>query len=145
MLLDFNAHRRKIFPQFIVNMNAQQLLFFISGGQIIICQQKFLGTQLIRTADKFVPLQKDDPKKTKGMHVKEIRAFEHFCVGLFLSYGRVRVLGMPNLEIGQLKPFDSKSQMITRRREICSLDMGSQVTQRKHFAKIKHKCNQKHK
>ena len=42
------------------------------------------------------------------------------------------------------RALDSKSQMITLRKEICSLDMGSQVTQKKHLAKIKHKYNQNH-
>ena len=51
--------------------------------------------------------------------------------GLFLGFFRVKVLGIPDIEISYLKPFDFKSQMITLRREICFLDMGSQVSQRK--------------
>ena len=34
-------------------------------------------------------------------------------------------------------PYDSKCQKITPRKEIYSLDMGSQVTKRKHSAEIK--------
>ena len=65
--------------------------------------------------------------------------------GLFLGYGWISVLGVPDFEISELEPFDSKSQMNTLRREICSLNMGSQVTQRKHLAKINQKYNQNHK
>ena len=53
-----------------------------------------------------------------------------YLFGLFLGYGWISVLGVPDFEIGYAEPFDSKSQIINPRREIRLSDMGFQVTQR---------------
>ena len=78
-MLDFNAYKKANFSIVYCEHNSSTTVTFDQWwSNYYLSIEVPWDNILTKTTNKFVPVQKDDPKKTRGMHIKEIYASKCF-------------------------------------------------------------------